>query len=51
MAWSETVHYDIEMVSMNNLHRIGNKNNYNMIHHVIIGGFIDVYIVVKFVLF
>ena len=28
-----------------------NKKNYNMIHHVIIGGFIDVYIVVRFVWF
>ena len=27
------------------------KKNYNMIHHVIIGGFIDVYIVVRFVWF
>ena len=30
---------------------IGNKKNYNMIHHVIIGGCIDVYIVVRFVWF
>ena len=29
----------------------GNKKNYNMIHHIIIGGFIDVYIVVRFVWF
>ena len=28
-----------------------NKKNYNMIHHLIIGGFIDVYIVVRFVSF
>ena len=28
-----------------------NKKNYNMIHHIIIGGFIDVYIVVRFVWF
>ena len=28
-----------------------NKKKYNMIHHLIIGGFIDVYIVVRFVWF
>ena len=28
-----------------------NKKKYNMIHHFIIGGFIDVYIVVRFVWF
>ena len=27
------------------------KKKYNMIHHIIIGGFIDVYIVVRFVWF
>ena len=30
---------------------IFNKKNYKMIHHVIVGGFIDVYIVVRFVWF
>ena len=30
---------------------IYNKKNYNMSHHIIIGGFIDVYIVVRFVWF
>ena len=28
-----------------------NKKNYNMIYHIIIGGFIDVYIVVRVVWF